>query len=58
MTALWIDQNGRVACPDHGGHYLRDAVDAVPYGARIFTPLGDWMRIPYDVAAEHTCEDC
>ena len=23
MTALWIDQNGRVACRDHGGYYLR-----------------------------------
>lgn len=56
MTALWIDQNGRVACPDHAGHYLRSALDAVPDGIHIFTPLGHWSKAPE--TADLHCENC
>lgn len=57
-SALWIDANGRVACIDHAGHYLRTTVEAVPHSLHVFTPLGDWMRVPKDTIETYTCENC
>ena len=53
--ALWINGNGRVVCTDHGGHYLRTAVEATPGAPMIDTPLDNWMMVPAEMA---TCEEC
>ena len=48
-TNLFVNQNGRVACPlpRCGGSYLHSAVNASGGQRRIFidTPLDNWMRI-------------
>lgn len=62
--SLWINDNGRVSCPDHGGHYLRCAITddtptdqprySMPY--YIDTPLGSWLLVDADMRADAAAE--
>ena len=56
---VWINENGRVICLSHGGHYLQSAVKNGA-GLEVSTPLDHWIRFTSDEAVEHglTCEDC
>lgn len=56
--ALWIDDNGRTACSEHGGYYLSTEVESNPDVQMIYTPLTSWMRIPPTSAQGISCEDC
>ena len=55
---LWIGPNGRVACFTHGGHYLQAALNAGPRSVHVVTPLGEWVRVPNDLAEPYLCENC
>lgn len=43
-VALWISNSGRVACHEHGGQYLADAIALFPRRRRHETPLDVWSR--------------
>lgn len=61
QSRLWIDENGRIACTIHAGHYLASAVAADPGGIEHRTPLAHWValgsvgRVSYETYA---CEVC
>lgn len=63
---LWINNNGRTACPRHGGGYLTAAVAARPRARRHETPLDTWRKITATDRAlwreagcgAIRCEDC
>jgi len=59
-AALFINQNGRVACPKHGGMYLEVHVERHPASVVIDTPLDNWVRLEAPEIAEFkvSCEDC
>lgn len=44
MKALWISNGGRIACHEHGGQYLADAIALYPRRRRHETPLDVWTR--------------
>lgn len=52
---LWCDDNGRVACYDHGGHYLQSHVDYHYNDSGFDTPLTNWMDF---TGFGVECEDC
>lgn len=56
---VWINENDRVICLSHGGHYLQSAVKNGA-GLEVSTPLDHWTRFTSDEAVEHglICEDC
>lgn len=60
MNAIYIDYNGRTACAEHGGAYLKAALQATPNARTIDTPLGDWVRLSAKEAASPgmDCETC
>lgn len=57
--SVWINEGGRIVCPDHGGHYLQTEI-AAGKGPHILTPLDDWLWHSPDTAEHHNfnCEDC
>lgn len=52
---VYINQNGMAVCADHGGDYLRSALERDPDSTQIFTDLDHWMRFDNCV---HECETC
>lgn len=54
---LFMQQNGRIVCPAHGGSYLQSALEADPLAFDIQTPLDHWERITFP-APSISCEDC
>lgn len=68
----YINQNGRIACTQHGGYYLRSATrDETPQA--VGTPLDGWTRFSdeaalgfvsdmnkegYDLTLSTICEGC
>ena len=45
-TRLWINQNtGEIACGEHGGSYLKDAIMSAQVARRHVTPLGTWLWV-------------
>lgn len=58
MSDRWMDQNGFIACAEHGGHYLAAAVAANPDATRLETPRSDWLRLPNEMCADLGCEIC
>ena len=49
---LYINNNGEIACPTHGGSYLRSEYDFAPNRSNYYTPLGTWDRIDTDFILE------
>lgn len=60
MNAIYIDYNGRTACAEHGGQYLKAALQANPNARTVDTPLGDWIRLSKKEASAPgmDCETC
>lgn len=52
---LFINENGRIVCLQHGGEYLKSAVKNAPAALEYSTPLDHWLRIPGPAT---DCEDC
>lgn len=57
---LYVSERGVVACSQHGGAYLRAAVERDPHARQHVTPLDSWIAVdrdelPSDLAA---CEGC
>lgn len=57
---VYMDDNGRVVCAEHGGMYLAASIAKNPNKRMHNTPRGTWEAIPADeVAAEGwCCETC
>jgi len=63
---IWMNvTDGRVACPSHGGQYLRYGVEEAPARREHDTPLGTWVRATENDVAEWKreglslkCEGC
>lgn len=55
---LFMQQNGRIVCPAHGGSYLQSALEDDPRAFDITTPLDHWERINYAWGPHPPCEDC
>ncbi len=51
-TTLWHDDNGRVLCADHLGHYGQASIAAKPQAKQHRTPLGTIRRYTNDEAAD------
>lgn len=64
MTAveyLYVNVGGMVACPAHGGGYLKQELERRPDARRITTPLDSWTRVPVGYVEdgfEYKCETC
>lgn len=60
MTNVYIDYNGRIACGEHGGAYLKAALEQSPNARTIDTPLGDWVRLTKKEASQPgmQCDTC
>lgn len=56
--ALYVSQQGEVACARHGGQYLADAVAAHPNRVSHVTPLDSWTHVPADLLDGLTCQGC
>lgn len=59
--ALFINQNGRVVCAEHGGAYLASFLERRPNADVIDTPLDNWVRLTAADLREFPhigCEDC
>lgn len=63
VAPLWITQNGRVACLNHGGAQL--AARARPGASTVTTDLDHWVGVDATVLAEagasvegFVCESC
>jgi len=54
---LWVSNTGRVACWNHGGGYLLDAVKRDPQATGHATPLDAWTRLPRAMV-DLPCEEC
>lgn len=52
---VWIDDNGIVACDQHGGAYLAAAIAEHPRRRLQQTPRGTWERYDGD---DLPCETC
>jgi hypothetical protein len=39
---IYLDDNGRRTCADHGGEYLRASIQQNPTARYHHTPLGTW----------------
>lgn len=44
-TTLWIHDDGRLACPEHIGHYAQAVLGCRPTAQLVETPLGTWERL-------------
>jgi hypothetical protein len=44
VSAIYLDDNGRVTCADHAGAYLRASLKENPNADIHFTPLGSWEK--------------
>lgn len=56
---LWIGQDGRIVCTEHGGYYLQSAIENSPEKNHHITPLNDWEEIPSSVYVPGLdCEIC
>ena len=57
---LYISERGIVACPRHGGEYLRAAVAVSPGRFNYLTPLDHWQKLPRDAARLYDvrCKEC
>ena len=58
MQALWVSNTGHVACPEHGGMYLRTAIERRPKARRHATPLDAWELVPVAELDGLRCEGC
>jgi hypothetical protein len=58
-SSLWISNRGVVSCPQHGGEYLREAVESDPRADYHLTPLDTWMRLkPAHGLGDQGCDEC
>lgn len=65
-TTLYINNNGRITCIDHGGSYLSSEYRHAPERRAYQTPLDTWERIDVLYAREWValcgtppkCETC
>lgn len=44
-ASLYINDNGLIACLDHGGSYLRAEYDRAPEQFEYRTPLESWEKV-------------
>jgi|OM-RGC.v1.036069060 hypothetical protein len=60
MKNLYINENGRTACSNHGGFYLTHAIKENPTAAEYDTPADNWVRLSAKDLAEFdlSCETC
>jgi hypothetical protein len=60
VSDLFVNQNGRVVCLEHGGGYLRTYMNAHPDATSVDTPLDSWERLLMRDVEDHdaSCEDC
>ena len=58
--ALYVSNRGVIACPQHGGEYLRAAVAASPGRFNYLTPLDHWQKLPRDAVRlyDARCKEC
>lgn len=56
MPTLWINDNGRICCEDHLGHYAETTLAARPTAKVLRTPLGTWLKVSEPMRLEMAAE--
>lgn len=54
---LWQNNNGAIYCAQHGGGYLRAAIQQSPKKNTHTTPRETWVAVK-ESDAHHGCETC